>query len=36
MLLVALLTPVADWSAVASAAQAADEAGLDGIGLWDH
>jgi alkanesulfonate monooxygenase SsuD/methylene tetrahydromethanopterin reductase-like flavin-dependent oxidoreductase (luciferase family) len=32
----AILSPVADWSAVAAAARAADEAGLDAVGLWDH
>jgi alkanesulfonate monooxygenase SsuD/methylene tetrahydromethanopterin reductase-like flavin-dependent oxidoreductase (luciferase family) len=32
----AILSPVADWSAVIAAAGAADEAGLDAIGLWDH
>jgi alkanesulfonate monooxygenase SsuD/methylene tetrahydromethanopterin reductase-like flavin-dependent oxidoreductase (luciferase family) len=32
----AILSPVADWAAVADAARAADEAGLDAIGLWDH
>jgi alkanesulfonate monooxygenase SsuD/methylene tetrahydromethanopterin reductase-like flavin-dependent oxidoreductase (luciferase family) len=32
----AVLSPVADWSMIAAAAYAADEAGLDSIGLWDH
>ncbi len=36
MRIVAILSPVADWSAVLEAAVTADELGLDGVGLWDH
>ena len=36
MRLAALLTPVADWPAVADAARAADRAGFDAVGFWDH
>ena len=36
MRVVAVLSPVADWRAIVEAAQLADEAGLDGIGLWDN
>jgi alkanesulfonate monooxygenase SsuD/methylene tetrahydromethanopterin reductase-like flavin-dependent oxidoreductase (luciferase family) len=32
----ALLTPLADWDAIAEAARAADDAGLDAVGFWDH
>lgn len=32
----AVLSPVADWAQVVDGARAADEAGLDAIGLWDH
>jgi alkanesulfonate monooxygenase SsuD/methylene tetrahydromethanopterin reductase-like flavin-dependent oxidoreductase (luciferase family) len=32
----ALPTPIADWPATIAAARAADEAGLDAVGLWDH
>jgi alkanesulfonate monooxygenase SsuD/methylene tetrahydromethanopterin reductase-like flavin-dependent oxidoreductase (luciferase family) len=32
----ALLTPVADWAAIAEAADVADELGFDAIGFWDH
>jgi alkanesulfonate monooxygenase SsuD/methylene tetrahydromethanopterin reductase-like flavin-dependent oxidoreductase (luciferase family) len=31
-----VLSPVADAAAVIEAARAADEAGLDAVGLWDH
>jgi alkanesulfonate monooxygenase SsuD/methylene tetrahydromethanopterin reductase-like flavin-dependent oxidoreductase (luciferase family) len=34
--IVAVLSPVADWPAIVEAAQLADGAGLDGIGLWDN
>ena len=36
MRLAALLTPVADWPPILEAARAADEAGLDAVGFWDH
>jgi alkanesulfonate monooxygenase SsuD/methylene tetrahydromethanopterin reductase-like flavin-dependent oxidoreductase (luciferase family) len=36
MRIVAVLSPVADWRAIVEAAQLADAAGLDGIGLWDN
>jgi alkanesulfonate monooxygenase SsuD/methylene tetrahydromethanopterin reductase-like flavin-dependent oxidoreductase (luciferase family) len=36
MRIAAILSPVADWAAVAAAARAADAAGLDAVGLWDH
>jgi alkanesulfonate monooxygenase SsuD/methylene tetrahydromethanopterin reductase-like flavin-dependent oxidoreductase (luciferase family) len=32
----AILSPVADWPAVAEAAVVADRSGLDAVGLWDH
>jgi alkanesulfonate monooxygenase SsuD/methylene tetrahydromethanopterin reductase-like flavin-dependent oxidoreductase (luciferase family) len=32
----AVLSPEAEWAAVAGAAEAADRRGLDSIGLWDH
>src|SRR5215213_5809946 len=32
----AVLSPVADWRAIVAAARAADAAGLDAIGLYDH
>src|SRR3954452_8171865 len=31
-----VLAPVSDWSAIAEAAVAADEVGLDAVGFWDH
>jgi alkanesulfonate monooxygenase SsuD/methylene tetrahydromethanopterin reductase-like flavin-dependent oxidoreductase (luciferase family) len=34
--IVGVLSPVADWRAIVEAAQVADTAGLDGIGLWDN
>ena len=36
MRLAALLTPTGDWPAIVEAARAADEAGLDAVGFWDH
>lgn len=36
MRLAALLTPTGDWTAIVDAARAADETGIDAIGLWDH
>jgi alkanesulfonate monooxygenase SsuD/methylene tetrahydromethanopterin reductase-like flavin-dependent oxidoreductase (luciferase family) len=36
MRIAALLTPTGDWPAIVEAAKAADELGLDAIGLWDH
>ncbi len=36
MRLAALLTPVGDWPPILEAARAADEAGLDAVGFWDH
>jgi alkanesulfonate monooxygenase SsuD/methylene tetrahydromethanopterin reductase-like flavin-dependent oxidoreductase (luciferase family) len=36
MHIAALLTPVADWSAILEAAGAADAARLDAVGFWDH
>jgi alkanesulfonate monooxygenase SsuD/methylene tetrahydromethanopterin reductase-like flavin-dependent oxidoreductase (luciferase family) len=36
MRIAALLTPVADWEAIATAARAADHAGIDAVGFWDH
>jgi alkanesulfonate monooxygenase SsuD/methylene tetrahydromethanopterin reductase-like flavin-dependent oxidoreductase (luciferase family) len=36
MRIAAILAPIADWQETLSAAKAADEAGLDAIGLWDH
>jgi alkanesulfonate monooxygenase SsuD/methylene tetrahydromethanopterin reductase-like flavin-dependent oxidoreductase (luciferase family) len=36
MRLVALLTPTPDWASIVAGARAADEAGLDGAGFWDH
>ena len=36
MNIVAILSPVANWQAIVEAAQLADAAGLDGIGLWDN
>ena len=32
----AILSPVAEWDAVADAARVADDAGIDSIGFWDH
>jgi alkanesulfonate monooxygenase SsuD/methylene tetrahydromethanopterin reductase-like flavin-dependent oxidoreductase (luciferase family) len=32
----AVLSPIADWATVAAAATAADDAGLDAIGMYDH
>jgi alkanesulfonate monooxygenase SsuD/methylene tetrahydromethanopterin reductase-like flavin-dependent oxidoreductase (luciferase family) len=32
----AILSPIDSWPAVAEAARAADDAGLDAVGLWDH
>jgi alkanesulfonate monooxygenase SsuD/methylene tetrahydromethanopterin reductase-like flavin-dependent oxidoreductase (luciferase family) len=32
----AVLSPVAEWEAVADAARKADELGFDSVGLWDH
>jgi alkanesulfonate monooxygenase SsuD/methylene tetrahydromethanopterin reductase-like flavin-dependent oxidoreductase (luciferase family) len=32
----AVLSPVGNWPAIVEAAKAADDAGLDGIGFWDH
>jgi alkanesulfonate monooxygenase SsuD/methylene tetrahydromethanopterin reductase-like flavin-dependent oxidoreductase (luciferase family) len=36
MRIAALLTPVAEWPAIIEAAHAADAAGLDAVGFWDH
>ena len=33
---IAVLSPVGNWAAIEEAAVAADAAGLDGIGFWDH
>jgi len=30
------LSPIADWPTVAAGARAADAAGLDAIGMYDH
>jgi alkanesulfonate monooxygenase SsuD/methylene tetrahydromethanopterin reductase-like flavin-dependent oxidoreductase (luciferase family) len=32
----AVLSPIADWATVAAGARAADDAGLDAIGMYDH
>jgi alkanesulfonate monooxygenase SsuD/methylene tetrahydromethanopterin reductase-like flavin-dependent oxidoreductase (luciferase family) len=32
----AVLSPIADWPTVAAGARAADAAGLDAIGMYDH
>jgi alkanesulfonate monooxygenase SsuD/methylene tetrahydromethanopterin reductase-like flavin-dependent oxidoreductase (luciferase family) len=32
----AVLSPVPEFGQVLDAARAADEAGLDAVGLWDH
>jgi alkanesulfonate monooxygenase SsuD/methylene tetrahydromethanopterin reductase-like flavin-dependent oxidoreductase (luciferase family) len=36
MRIAALLTPTGDWPAIVEAARAADDAGLDAVGFWDH
>jgi alkanesulfonate monooxygenase SsuD/methylene tetrahydromethanopterin reductase-like flavin-dependent oxidoreductase (luciferase family) len=32
----AVVSPVGDWTALLSAARAADDAGLDAVGMWSH
>jgi alkanesulfonate monooxygenase SsuD/methylene tetrahydromethanopterin reductase-like flavin-dependent oxidoreductase (luciferase family) len=36
MRIAALLTPVASWPPIVEAARAAEDAGLDAVGFWDH